>query len=784
MKNGLFKKSMSVFLAMLMLMSAWVFVAPTQAEAVTTYSGITSVQPYFANSSNTYYVTGGYYNNILYSSNVSGTASNRNAATGYAALSNASQLDVAVYYPDNTVVLYDGKNDMLIPVMASGQVDTKNKNRYIYAIYPTSGTGSTADSTEVSLINYWIGSQNNDDTGTSDFDYSIKQSNNTGTGYSSTALKSTIRLHRQTVLGRGRLYWMANALKVNGANLSFGDAYYTNINSITWKWYAGNSTTTTTTDGCQNIMTASKNIYVINYKPVVDALDEAAANYDSIVNNSSYCSTKINAYKSAVSALEAVNPTSYSYSSNPASATSSCAAAIKSAVEAYNSAKANLGHTAGAAATCTTAQTCTVCGATIKAATGHTWTAATCSAPKTCSVCGTTEGTASGHTEVTVAGKAATCTEDGLTDGKKCSVCGVTTVAQQTISSTGHSYTSKVTAPTCTGDGYTTYTCSACGDTYVSDYTDMIAHSYEAKVTKEATHLEEGETTYTCSCGDTYKEPIAKTTEHTYDAVVTKPTCTAGGYTTYTCACGDTYVADEVASPGHTPGEAKVENEVPSTCTVAGSYDSVVCCSVCGEEISRTTTKLPLAAHTEATVNIPATCTNQGVEGRVECSVCHKIIIEGTVTNKGDHEFKSVPKTIIPATCTTGKISVYECKYCNETKTVEDVDAAGNPITAPHMIIEYERMDATCEEDGFVTTICSTCDTMIKTVVIPATGHVDADEDGTCDNCNGSYVGGDKVCGCICHKTSGIMKFLYKILRFFWKLFGIGKSCGCGAIHY
>ena len=40
------------------------------------------------------------------------------------------------------------------------------------------------------------------------------------------------------------------------------------------------------------------------------------------------------------------------------------------------------------------------------------------------------ETAATGHTEETVSGKAATCTEAGLTEGKKCTVCGVTTVEQ------------------------------------------------------------------------------------------------------------------------------------------------------------------------------------------------------------------------------------------------------------------------------------------------------------------------------------------------------------------
>ena len=53
------------------------------------------------------------------------------------------------------------------------------------------------------------------------------------------------------------------------------------------------------------------------------------------------------------------------------------------------------------------------------------------------------------HTEETVAGKAATCTEAGLTDGKKCSVCGETIVAQEEIPA-GHN----IVDGACTGCGY------------------------------------------------------------------------------------------------------------------------------------------------------------------------------------------------------------------------------------------------------------------------------------------------------------------------------------------
>ncbi len=80
------------------------------------------------------------------------------------------------------------------------------------------------------------------------------------------------------------------------------------------------------------------------------------------------------------------------------------------------------------------------------------------------------------HTEEEIPAVAPTCTETGLTVGVKCSECGEIITAQQEIPALGHDYNSVVVSPTCTEQGYTTYTCE-CGDNYVDDYVDTTGHA-------------------------------------------------------------------------------------------------------------------------------------------------------------------------------------------------------------------------------------------------------------------------------------------------------------------
>ena len=106
-----------------------------------------------------------------------------------------------------------------------------------------------------------------------------------------------------------------------------------------------------------------------------------------------------------------------------------------------------------------------------------------------CSVCGeelsrtTVVLEALGHTEdepVTENESAASCTAEGSRDEViYCSRCGEElSRTTETTPALGHSYLAQVTDPTCTAQGYTTHTCSRCGDSYRDTYTAALGHTY------------------------------------------------------------------------------------------------------------------------------------------------------------------------------------------------------------------------------------------------------------------------------------------------------------------
>lgn len=251
-----------------------------------------------------------------------------------------------------------------------------------------------------------------------------------------------------------------------------------------------------------------------------------------------------------------------------------------------------------------------------------------------------------------------TCTEEGYTT-HVCSRCN-TTYVDSRIPALGHSYTVETSA-TCTGEKFV-YTCSRCQYSY-TDYTDEngTGHSFTTKTTA-ATCTEEGYTIYTCTkCGYNYRDTVSRALGHNYRATVVSPKCTEGGYTLYTCSrCGDEYRSGMTEASGH----SYVERSYPATCT-EGGY-TLHECSRCGDSY-RDNVSQPLG-HNFETSEVPASCT-EGGKTVYHCQVCGYEKSESDGSLPTGHDYTNT--VVREATCTqegTRKSVCDTCGYSFETK--------------------------------------------------------------------------------------------------------------------
>lgn len=211
----------------------------------------------------------------------------------------------------------------------------------------------------------------------------------------------------------------------------------------------------------------------------------------------------------------------------------------------------------------------------------------------------------------------------------------------------------------------------------------------------------------------------------------------------------------------HTPAEATIENENKATCTAPGSYDAVTYCSVCDEELIREVVTIPNNGHSGGTAN----CKDKAI-----CDTCGEAYGE---LDKNKHK-SIVTDKAVAATCTA--IGLTEGSHCDACGEIIEKQIATDKLA--HNMSEFIVVTKPgCTNAGAEKSTCSACG-YSESKSVPATDH--NYENGVCENCGDSKAAN---CSHMCHKK-GFMGFIWKLLRFFFKLFKIQPVCDCGVKHY
>lgn len=172
----------------------------------------------------------------------------------------------------------------------------------------------------------------------------------------------------------------------------------------------------------------------------------------------------------------------------------------------------------------------------------------------------------------------------------------------------------------------------------------------------------------------------------------------------------------------HTAGEPTQENVVPATCTTDGSYDEVIKCTECGEEMSRTHKILPATGHKFVDTVVAPTCTVQGYTLH-KCSVCGEET-KDTYKDALGHEYGEwvIDK---PATEDAAGSKHRDCVRGDDTQT-EEIPQLTHAHT-PAAAVKENEVPATCEAEGSYDEVvrCSKCGEVITTThkTTPALGH-------------------------------------------------------------
>ena len=297
-----------------------------------------------------------------------------------------------------------------------------------------------------------------------------------------------------------------------------------------------------------------------------------------------------------------------------------------------------------------------------------------------------------------------------------------------------------------------------------------------------ATCNTDGSKTTTClTCKTIISNEVITAKGHgsTYSVTTVTPTCTRDGEKALYCYdCNKLVGSQVIASTGHDNGVWKIDFEA----TPEHEGQMTKYCSLCGATLESKTFAYHTHSYTAWGMNGNGTHTRS-------CYLC-------SFTETANCNYN---ETVTPATCLVDGETTYKCKDCNYKYTEIDSYAPGHTWdtwtasedgnhrasctvcgeseASPHIFVEYiPNNDATKDSDGTKTATCVVCAAK-DTIIDEGSKLVDTPDDTDTPD--------DPADGCdhMCHK-SGFSGFIWKIVRFFWKLFKMNPKCECGATHY
>lgn len=688
-----------------------------------------------------------------------------------------NHLDFRAYYP-SAVLMWDGTTDAYMPIMCIAQNTSKIDGRRViyYAAPYDSERISNATSPAHSANFYadtWRGTkveQNENFNGN-------MYGNNTPFGFEAKVLTEFISTGENankcysfgTDIGSRDL---ASFLHID-SNIDNDTSFISNgflAKKLYWTTNSSNVDFTTAYDN--NSKESSSTIYVVNYKPIVTAANEAAKDLESF-DQTLYTPDAVNEYYKAIQDLYDCDPNS-SFNqkdgkdvtdiSDTAAKVANCANDIKNRVSAYEKAKVKLEKSKQYRIKFTNSNTELLSDNYYKA--GDTIVAPVlsdsyedCDKTGHCTVTfewqPAFEKTASKNvayveTKIVPAktphnyGAYSQITQDGKNGHiRTCSECGYKDWAL-----CDDSYVKKSSTPaTCTQDEQIVYECSVCHRIKTEVGEKKKGHDYEVVSPKvDATCETPGKTEEKrCkNCGDTIGGDPIPALKHDYSILVSKKqeaTCTADGKeAVYKCSkCGKLTGGEVIKATGH-KFTVLVSKEQEATCTTDGKK-AVYKCENCDE--------------TNGGAVIPALGHNYQyfeAENKIVCSRCHdekKVGTSYTVPsgytlvetvppkcteigytlykNSEGKEFYNDIKsptghqygeaTVHPATCTEDEYSVRICSVCNHKDVVTKEGTKLGHSYVKNVVAP------TCTEQGYTIYKCKNCGDTYKDDYVKAKGH-------------------------------------------------------------